>query len=46
MCLLRPGDCEFKPVDGDAALSFETSEALTPDGSAEATVAPGWTARR
>jgi hypothetical protein len=31
MCLLRPGDCEFRPADGEAALTFEASEALTPD---------------
>ena len=35
MCLIRPGDCEFNPADGDAALSFETPKALTPDASAE-----------
>jgi len=35
-CLIRPGDCEFNPADGEAALTFETSEALTPDASAEA----------
>ena len=36
MCLIRPGDCEFNPADGEAALTFETSEALTPDASPEA----------
>jgi hypothetical protein len=35
-CLLRPGDCEFSPADGEAVLVFETLEALTPDASAEA----------
>ena len=31
-CLIRPGDCEFKPADGEAALTFETltPETLTP----------------
>jgi hypothetical protein len=36
ICLLRPGDCEFSPADGEAALTFETPEALTPDASVEA----------
>jgi hypothetical protein len=36
MCLLRPDDCEFSPADGEAALTFETPEALTRDTSAEA----------
>jgi hypothetical protein len=37
MCLLRPGDCEFRPADGEAAaLTFETPEAPTPDVSAAA----------
>ena len=36
MCLLRPGDCEFNPAEGRATLTFETSEAQTPDASAEA----------
>ena len=31
MCLLRPDDCEFSPADGEAALMFETLEALTPE---------------
>jgi hypothetical protein len=35
-CLMRPGDCEFNPADDEAALTFVTSEALTPDASAEA----------
>ena len=26
MCLVRPGDCEFRPADGEAALTFETPE--------------------
>ena len=30
-CLIRPGDCEFKPADGDAAPAFETPEVTTPD---------------
>ncbi len=29
-CLIRPGDCEFKPADGEAALTFETRTAETP----------------
>jgi hypothetical protein len=45
-CLLRPGDCEFNPADGEAVLTFETSEAPTFDASAQATAAPAWTARR
>ncbi len=36
VCLLRPGDCEFSPTDGDAVLIFEMAEALTPDPSAQA----------
>ena len=36
VCLLRPGDCEFSPADGEAVLMFETPEALTPDASPEA----------
>jgi len=35
MCLLRPGDCEFSPADGEAALTVET-EALTIDDAAGA----------
>ena len=35
-CLIRPGDCEFNPADGEAALAFETPEALMPDASSEA----------
>ena len=34
-CLLRPGDCEFSPADGEAALMIETPEALKREGSAE-----------
>ncbi len=30
-CLLRPGDCEFNPADDEAALTFESAEAPTPD---------------
>lgn len=33
LCLLRPDDCEFSPADGEAALAFETSEALMHDAS-------------
>jgi hypothetical protein len=36
MCLIRPGDCEFNPADGEAVLAFKTPEALTPDVSPEA----------
>jgi hypothetical protein len=25
-CLVHPGDCEFSPVDGEAALILETPE--------------------
>ena len=35
-CLLRPGDCEFNPSDGQAALTFDTPEPLTPVASVEA----------
>ena len=35
-CLIRPGDCEFNPADGDAALAFETPEAPTSGTSADA----------
>ena len=35
-CLIRPGDCEFRPADGEAALTFESPEALPFDASAEA----------
>jgi hypothetical protein len=35
MCPLRPGDCEFSPVDGEAVLTYETPEVLKPDVSAE-----------
>jgi len=35
-CLIRPGDCEFNLADGEAALTLETPEALTPDASPEA----------
>lgn len=45
MCLLRPGDCEFNPADGQAALAFETPEAVTPDSTPEAGVAVGWKER-
>lgn len=36
MCLVRPDDCEFSPADREAALMFETPEALMPDASVEA----------
>jgi hypothetical protein len=36
VCLVRPGDCEFSPADGEAALLFETPDELTLDPSAEA----------
>jgi hypothetical protein len=26
-CLIRPGDCEFSPADGEAVLIVETPEA-------------------
>ena len=35
-CRIRPGDCEFNPADGDAALAFETPEAPTSGTSADA----------
>ncbi len=37
MCLVHPGDCEFWPVDGEAATEIETSDVLAPHTSAEAT---------
>jgi hypothetical protein len=36
MYLIRPGDCESNLADGEAALTFETPEALTPDASPDA----------
>jgi hypothetical protein len=36
MCLIRPGDCEFNPAGGEAVLTFQMPEALTPDVSVEA----------
>jgi hypothetical protein len=36
MCLVHPGDCEFRPVDGEATLLLETPEVRTPDTSAGA----------
>jgi hypothetical protein len=36
VCLVRPGDCEFLPADGEAPLLFETPDELTLDPSAEA----------
>ena len=35
-CLIRPGDCEFSPADGEADLTFETPEERTPAASPEA----------
>ena len=35
MCLIRPGDCEFLPADGEAELTFESAGAPTLDASAE-----------
>ena len=36
MCLVRPGDCEFPPADGEAAARLEAPEVLTPEASAGA----------
>jgi hypothetical protein len=36
MCLVHPGDCEFSPADGEAALVLETPQAVTPGTSGEA----------
>jgi hypothetical protein len=36
MCLIRPGDCEFRPADGEAELTIEAAVALTPDASGAA----------
>lgn len=36
MCLLRPGDCEFSPVEGEVVLIVEAPEVLTSDAAAEA----------
>jgi hypothetical protein len=36
MCLIRPGDCEFNPADGEVALRFDTPETSPPDASPEA----------
>ena len=41
MCMLRPGDCEFSPADGEAVLIVETPEALTPVASDRGSVAIG-----
>ena len=35
VCLVHPGDCEFSPADGEAALVPKSPEALTPDTSAD-----------
>ena len=35
-CLIRPGDCEFRPTDRDADLTFEKLEGVLLDASAEA----------
>jgi len=37
VCLLRPGDCEFAPAEGESDLVFETREGPTDGGPAEAT---------
>jgi hypothetical protein len=34
VCLLRPGDCEFRPADDEAAPTFDTPEALSLDAPA------------
>ena len=36
ICLVRPGDCEFLPADGEAAVVIEAPEVPTPDTSAGA----------
>jgi hypothetical protein len=36
VCLIRPGDCEFLPADGEAVLMAGTPEAPTPEVSTEA----------
>jgi hypothetical protein len=36
MCLVHPGDCQFSPVDGEAALILETPTRRTPDTAARA----------
>ena len=36
MCLVRPGDCEFSPAEGVAALGPEAPEVLRPGTPAEA----------
>jgi hypothetical protein len=33
-CLIRPGDCDFSPADGEAELTFETAKAVPPDAAA------------
>jgi hypothetical protein len=32
-CMIRPGDCDFSPLEGEAELAFETPEVVTPDVS-------------
>ena len=36
MCLVRPGDCEFLPADGEAAVILEAPALLTPETPAGA----------
>ena len=36
MCLIRPGDCEFNPADGEGGLKLKLPEAPTPETSPEA----------
>ncbi len=36
VCLVRPGDCELSPADGEAPLLFETPDELTIDPPPEA----------
>jgi hypothetical protein len=35
VCLVRPGDCELSPADGEVPLLFETPEELTVDPAPE-----------
>jgi len=34
VCLLRPGDCEFAPADGEVVPVFATPEAQPPEARA------------
>lgn len=36
MCLVHPGDCEFSPTVGEAALMPKSPEVLTPDTPVDA----------